>query len=361
MSEKATFFVPGPTWVRREIMEQMLRPMIGHRSGDFRELFRSITPRLQSLFRTEQLAFFAACSGTGLMEGALLNTVSRAVLVTTCGAFSERWVSIAHKLGLESDQLETEWGEPVDPVRVADHLQARRHHHYDAVTITHNETSTGVINDVAEIAKAIRSVSEDTLILVDAVSSLAAAPLLMDEWGIDVCFASCQKGLAMPPGLTVFAVSERAMVQADSKRYKGTYFNFREFRRHAEDGGVPFTPAIPQVYALERQLRAILDEEGLENRWKRHRLMRERTLERTSGYADPASDPAALSPSVTALMPERITSTDLLAAMRGRGYTLGGGYGKWKENTFRIGHMGDITIEDLDAMLDVLEEVAGGE
>jgi aspartate aminotransferase-like enzyme len=358
MSEKATFFVPGPTWVRREIMEQMLRPMIGHRSPEFRALFESITPRLQALFRTEQLAFFAASSGTGLMEGALQNTVSRAVLVTSCGAFSERWISIAHKLGLEADKLEMEWGEPVDPVRLADHLQGRRHH-YDAVTITHNETSTGVLNDVAALASAIRSVSEDTLILVDAVSSLAAAPVLMDEWGVDVCFASCQKGLAMPPGLTVFAVSDRAMKQDDQKHYKGTYFNFREFRRHAEDGGVPFTPAIPLVYALERQLRAILDEEGLENRWKRHRLMRERTLERTAGYADPASNAAALSPSVTALMPERLTSRELLDAMRARGYTLGGGYGKWKENTFRIGHMGDISLQDLDAMLDVLEDVAG--
>ncbi len=359
MSEKANFFVPGPTWVRREILEQMLRPMIGHRSGEFRDLFRSITPRLQQLFQTTQLAFFASSSGTGLMEGALLNTVSRAVLVTTCGAFSERWVTMAHKLGLEADQLATEWGEPVDPVKLADHLEGRRHHHYDAVTITHNETSTGVINDVAELAKAVRSVSEDTLILVDAVSSLAAAPVLMDEWGIDVCFASCQKGLAMPPGLTVFAVSERAMKQADEKHYKGTYFNFREFRRHAEDDGVPFTPALPLVYALERQLRAILDEEGLENRWRRHRMMKERTLERTASFADPASNTAALSPSVTALMPERVTSADLLASMKARGYTLGGGYGKWKESTFRIGHMGDIQMTDLDAMLDVLEDVAG--
>lgn len=358
MSEKANFFVPGPTWVRRAILEQMLRPMIGHRSAEFRDLFRSITPRLQQLFRTEQMAFFASCSGTGLMEGALLNTVSRAVLVTTCGAFSERWVTIAHKLGLEADQLSTEWGEAVDPVKLADHLQGRRHH-YDAVTITHNETSTGVINDVAELASAVRSVSEDTLILVDAVSSLAAAPVLMDEWGIDVCFASCQKGLAVPPGITVFAVSERAMKRADEKHYKGTYFNFREFRRHAETEGVPFTPAIPLVYALERQLRAILDEEGLDNRWKRHRLMKERTLARTAAYADPASNPAALSPSVSALMPERLTSAELLAAMTARGYTLGSGYGKWKESTFRIGHMGDIQMADLDAMLDVLEDVAG--
>lgn len=358
MTEASKFFVPGPTWVRPEVLQEMVRPMIGHRSSEFRDLFGRITPRLQKLFRTDGAVFFAASSGTGLMEGALLNTVSRAVLVITCGAFSERWLSIAHKLGLEADQLEFEWGQSVDPVRLADHLQGRRHH-YDAVTITHNETSTGVINDVRSVVEAVRSVSEDTLVLVDAVSSLASAPVLVDEWGVDVCFASTQKGLALPPGLTVFAVSDRAFQQADQKHYKGTYFNFREFRRHAEDENVPFTPAIPLVYALDYQLQQIIDREGLGARWERHRSMRDRTLERTRMFAEPASDESALSPSVSALMPAQLPSKELLTKMRQRGYTLGGGYGKWNESTFRIGHMGDITMDELDAMLDVLEEVAG--
>ena len=357
MRKEAKFFVPGPTWVRPEIYEAMMQPMIGHRSREFRELFARIIPRLRELFRTNQNAFMATASGTGLMEGALQNTVSRAVLVTTCGAFSERWLKIAHKQGLEADQLETEWGEAVDPVKLADHLHQRRHH-YDAVTITHNETSTGVINDVAALAAAVRSVSEDTLILVDSVSALGCAPMLMDEWGIDVCLASVQKGLALPPGLTVFAVSERAIEVAEKKHYKGTYFNFLDFKRTADEGSVPFTPAIPLVYALDVQLDAIM-KEGLEARWERHREMRDLVLERTAAYAEPASSKEALSPSVSALLPIRITSADLLAGMRDRGFTLGGGYGKWKENTFRIGHMGDIQLTDLAAMLDVLEEVAG--
>ncbi|HVR41898.1 MAG TPA: alanine--glyoxylate aminotransferase family protein [Thermoanaerobaculia bacterium] len=358
MTDQAKFFVPGPTWVRPDILREMVRPMIGHRSREFEELFRRITPRLRRLFATSQSAFFAAASGTGLMEGALVNTVPRSVLVTTCGAFSERWLTIAHKLGLEADQLEFEWGQPVDPVRLADHLQGR-HRHYDAVTITHNETSTGVINDVPALAAAIRSVSKDTLILVDSVSALGCAPLLFDEWGLDVCFASVQKGIALPPGLTLFAVSDRALEQADRKQYKGLYFNFLEFKRNADADGVPFTPALPLVYALDRQLERIVDEEGLEERWKRHRMMRDRTLERTAAYAEPASERSALSPSVTALMPARITAAELLAAMRAEGFVLGSGYGKWKDSTFRIGHMGDVTAADLDAMLGVLERIAG--
>ncbi|MGH9456783.1 MAG: pyridoxal-phosphate-dependent aminotransferase family protein [Thermoanaerobaculia bacterium] len=357
MTSRANFFVPGPTWVRPEILLATARPMIGHRGPEFRELFRRITPRLQALFRTSNPAFFAASTGTGLMEGSLSNTVTRTVLVTTCGAFSERWLKIAHKLGLEADQLEFPWGEPVDPVRLADHLHLRRHH-YDAVTITHNETSTGVINDLPELVKAVRAVSEDTLVIVDAVSSLACAPVLVDEWGVDVCFASCQKGLALPPGLTVFSVSPRALAAAERKHYKGTYFNFLDFHRSAENENVPFTPAVSLVYGLDKQLEDI-EREGLEARWERHRALRDRTLERTAEWADPASEREALSPSVSALMPERLTARELLDRMRERGYTIGGGYGKWKETTFRIGHMGDITIEDLDAMLDVMEEVAG--
>lgn len=357
MTEQARYFIPGPTWVRPEILQAMVQPMIGHRSSEFRDLYRRIAPRLASLFRTGQNAFFACTSGTGLMEGALLNTVSRSVLVTTCGAFSERWLSMAQNLGLEADSLAFEWGEKVDPVRLADHLHGRRHH-YDAVTITHNETSTGVINDLEELAKVVRSVSEDTLVLVDAVSSLASAPLLFDEWGIDICLASSQKGMALPPGISVFAASDRAFAAAGKKRYRGTYFDLDEFRKNAEADGVPFTPAVPLVYALDRQLEDF-EREGLENRWERHRAMRDRTLERTAAYAEPASDRMALSPSISALMPTRITATDLVARMAERGFTLGGGYGKWKESTFRIGHMGDIPLADLDAMLDVLEEVAG--
>lgn len=350
------FFVPGPTWVRPEILAELSRPVIGHRSAEFKELFSGIQSDVKKLFRTEQHGFVATCSGTGLMEASLLNCVPRSVLVTTCGAFSERWLKIAQQLGVEADHLDQGWGKPVDAGRLVDFIRSR-HHHYDAITITHNETSTGVMNDVAELAEVIHEEAPDTLILVDAVSSLAAAPVLFDEWKIDVCFASTQKGIALPPGLTVFAVSERAMQKAAKEKYRGMYFDFLEYRKHSEEGSVAFTPAISLCYALGKQLKEIVHEETLERRWERHEALRARTWERTAAYARPLAEPEFASKSITALGPLNLSAPEVVAEMKKRGFTLGGGYGKLKEETFRIGHMGDVSLEALDRMLDELEAV----
>ncbi len=354
--EPCRYFVPGPVWVRPELLAEMTHPMIGHRSGEFREVVARILENLKRLFGTSQHTFIATSSGTGLMEGAILNTVPRCVLTTTCGAFSERWTQIAEHIGVECDRIEHDWGESVDPTRLGNYFAGRRHH-YDAVTLTQNETSTGVTNDIATLSAVIHDQSPDTLVLVDAVSSLGAMPLRFDEWGLDVCFASTQKGLGLPPGLTVFAVSERAMQCARSQQYRGTYFDFLEFERHAKDGGTPFTPSIPHIFALDRQLRSILDEEGLEHRFERHRAMQLLTREQTAAVAEPMVTGPSASASVTTLRPLAGTPADLLNGMKSRGYTLGGGYGQWKGTTFRIGHMGDLAIEDLASMLEVLNEV----
>jgi len=357
MTEHCKYFVPGPSWVRPEILEEMTKPMIGHRSAEFEELMSGVFPDLRSIFRTTQHAFVAASSGTGLLEAAMTNCVKRSVLVTTCGAFSERWLAIANQLGLEVDHLEFEWGQPVDPARLATHLEGR-HHHYDAVTFTHNETSTGVINDLPALADAVRQSTSDTLIMVDAVSSLASAELHFDEWGLDVCVAGSQKGLAVPPGLGVFAVSERAMEASTKEKFKSYYFDFQAFLKNAAKKNVPYTPAIPLVRALARQLDYILRDEGLDARWARHIAMRDRTIERTSRFADVLPPLPAASPSVSTLVPKRGDARSIVIAMKERGFTLGGGYGKLKDETFRIGHMGDCSVDDVDEMLDVLESVA---
>lgn len=350
------FFVPGPTWVRPEILREMGRPMIGHRSAEFKDLYRRIMADLKPLFATGQHAFVATCSGTGLMEAALINCVQRRVLVTTCGAFSERWAAIAESLGLEVDRLDVEWGKAVDADALADHLASRRAH-YDAVTITHNETSTGVTNDLAALARVVHEESPDTLVLVDAVSAIGGIPMRFDEWGIDVAFASVQKGIALPPGITLFAVSERALERAAKLPYRGVYFDFALYKKHAEDGGVPSTPSIPHFFALALQLDSILRKETLEARFRRHEAMRDLTIRETSRYAKLASDPARASATVSALAPVKDPEA-IRAEMKKRGYTLGGGYGQWKTTTFRIGHMGDISLAALEAMLKELSEVA---
>lgn len=350
------YFIPGPTWVRPAILQELTHPMIGHRSAEFRELFLRIVADLRPLFGTAQDVFVATCSGTAMMEAALLNTAKQRVLVTTCGAFSERWLAIAESLGLEVDRLDAGWGNTVDPNELADHLGSRRVH-YDAVTITHNETSTGVTNDVQALARAVRDESPDTLVLVDAVSSLGGIPVRFDEWGLDVCLASVQKGLALPPGITVVALSQQALARAQKVPYRGTYFDFLSFKKHADDGGVPATPSIPHFFALAAQLEHIVRGETLEARYQRHTAMRDLTIERTSRFAKLAVDREHASPTVSALEPVR-SPEEIRNAMKKRGYTLGGGYGQWKAKTFRIGHMGDIPLEDLRVMLDVLDEVA---
>jgi aspartate aminotransferase-like enzyme len=344
--------------VRPALLQEMTRPMIGHRSAEFKDLFRGILANLRPLFATSQDVLVATCSGTAIMEAALLNCVPRRVLVTTCGAFSERWAAIAESLGLEVGRVEAAWGNAVDPDEVADHLASRRGH-YDAVTLTHNETSTGVTNDVKELAAAVRHASPDTFVLVDAVSSLGGIPVQFDEWGLDVCLASVQKGLALPPGITVFALSQAALARAAKTAYRGTYFDFLQYKKHADDGSVPSTPALPHFYALAAQLDRIIGEETLEKRFDRHRAMRDMTIERTAEYAELAADRDHASPTVTALKPKNGKAPDdIRNEMKRRGFTLGGGYGAWKSTTFRIGHMGDMPLEAVADMLEVLNEVA---
>ena len=356
MSELANFFVPGPTWVRPEILAEMTRPMMGHRSTEFRELFRRINLDLKQLFATSQTTFVMTASGTGVMQAALENCVARRVLVTTCGAFSERWYNIAESLGYEVDRLDAGWGNAVDPAELGDHLARHHRAHYDAVTITHNETSTGVTNDVPALAAMVREEAPDALVLVDAVSSLGGIPVTFDEWAIDVCMASVQKCIALPPGITVAAVSDNALARAKKHPYRGTYFDFVAYKEKADEDSVPSTPSIPHFYALAAQLEHILRGEGLQARFDRHHRMREITHQRVSRYAKLASDPAFASNSVTAVAPVLPPDT-IRNEMKKLGYTLGGGYGIWKDTTFRIGHMGDISIADLEAMLDALGEV----
>ncbi len=355
MTADCRYFIPGPTWVRPEILQEMARPMIGHRGAEFKELFHRINADLKTLFVAAQDTFVITSSGTGVMQAALENCVAKRVLVTTCGAFSERWASIAESLGYEVDRLDAPWGSAVDPDELADHIVARRAH-YDAVTLTHNETSTGVTNDIATLARIVHEESADTLVLVDAVSSLGGMPVNVDEWALDVCLASVQKALALPPGITVAAVSQRAIDRARKHPYRGTYFDFLEYKRQADNDGVPSTPSIPHFYALARQLDHILRVETLPKRFERHRRMRDLTIARTARFARLAADADHASVTVTALEPSMKAET-IRTDMKNRGFTLGGGYGEWKEKTFRVGHMGDISIESLTAMLDALDEV----
>jgi len=349
------FFLPGPAHVEPEILESLRAPITSHRAPSFKALYASLGPRLQQVFRTEQDVLIATGSSTLVMESALISAPGDAVLHLTCGAFSERWEAINRSLGRNPDRLAVPWGEAVDPDLVRAALKRKR---YSTVTLVHNETSTGVMNPLAEIAAVVREES-DALVLVDTVSSLGGAPVETDAWGLDLVLAGVQKALALPPGLTLFTISDRYAAQAEQLEHRGFYTDLLRYRKKHREGGTITTPAIPQVHALGRQLDVVLAE-GVEQRWARHRRMSELTARwaARAGFDTAAAEPHR-SWTLTCLRPPAgVEAPALVAGLAELGYVVGGGYGQWKPSTLRIGHMGEIRPSDLEALFPVVEQIA---
>lgn len=348
------FFLPGPTWVREDVRRAMARELLGHRSAAFAEIYKTLSPRLKPIFRTGREVYTASSSATLVMQAALQSTTQRRSLHLTNGAFAERWLAIGRSLGLDADQLEFEWGQPVDPDAVS---KAVRDNDYEAVTVVHNETSTGVESPVEEIARAVREES-DALVLVDTVSSMGGARIETDAWDLDVVLTGTQKALALPPGLAFFAMSERAEERAEAKPDRGFYTDLLRYRDKHTGGGTTTTPAMSVVFAADRQLDVIL-EETMEARWQRHRDLRDRThaWAEERGLAIAAAE-GARSMTVTCLrLPKAGSGPSLVNALAGRGFTVGTGYGKWKPDCFRIGHMAEVRMNDLEALLTEIDEV----
>jgi aspartate aminotransferase-like enzyme len=349
------FFLPGPVWVRPEVLAAMSRPMIGHRGKAYSQLQERIESRLPMVFDTKGFVLLATSSATGLMEAGLQNVNPSRVLSVTVGAFSERWHRIATDNGFEADRLSFEWGEAADPDRVREALRSKT---YEAVTVVHNETSTGVISPLAEIARVVRD-NSDAFLLVDAVTSLAGAPLRTDEWGIDLVLAGSQKALALPPGLAVGAVSRRLLDRAARPGVRSHYFRFTDFEEKAKKHQTPNTPSIPHLYALDVQL-GFLEAETMAARFHRHREL-QRTVAEWAGRRGLSHFPKRVedrSPTVSCLRPPAgISPEKIKEALSSRGWTVGGGYGKLKSETFRISHMGDVDSESLEKLLAEIDAV----
>jgi len=346
-------FSPGPTEVAPEILARMARPVIGHRGPEMKDLVDDLLPRARRLFETAANdVFFTACSGTGLHEAAIRNCVGRRVLVPICGAFSERFHQVAVACGVGADPLPVEWGRAVRPEAVDEKLATKQ---YDAVALVHNETSTGVTNPLADIARVVRR-HEDVLLLVDCVSSLAGMPVEVDRNGIDVALASVQKCLALPPGFSLCSVSARALERSRSLSGKGYYFDFIRLKS-AYDRSLPLaTPSISHMFALQAQLERI-EAEGYVARFARHTAMAEMARAWAERRFALYAEPGARSDTVTCVRNSRgIRVADLVNAVGERGYALSNGYGTLKEETFRIGHMGDHSVAGLERFLAVVDE-----
>jgi predicted phosphoserine aminotransferase len=364
LSDFGKYFLPGPTEVRPEVLDSMVRPVIGHRGPAMEALMERVQPRLRQLFRTARPVYVSTSSATGLMESAIRNCAPQRVLSLVCGAFSERFYKIAVACGREADRLDVEFGGSNEPGQAIDALSGGA---YDAITIVHSETSTGVLNPISEIAAAVREASPGTLVLVDCVTSLAAVPVEVDDWGLDFALTGSQKGMALPPGLAFGVASQRAYERSLETPGRGLYFSFEAFEGAVSRNQTANTPAASLLYALDVQLERI-EAEGLEARWARHRAMAERTW----AWVDEMRESRDLdlrvlategrrSPSVTCVaVPEGLSGVEITRRMAERGYTIASGYGKLKESTFRIGHMGDHTIEELDALLEELASVITG-
>lgn len=355
-SGKIDFFLPGPTWVRQDVLEAMERPMIGHRSTDFKDLYGRLQPRLQEVFRTEGDVLMATGSATLVMESAVVSSTNRPILHLTCGAFSERWAAVSAAHGLQADRLEFPWGRAVDLDTLRQALRRKR---YGAVTVVHNETSTGVMNPLQEIAATIREES-DALVLVDTVSSLAGAPVEVDDWGLDLVLTSTQKALAVPPGMALFTLSERAAERAAGVEHRGFYTDVLRYLDKHRAAGTITTPAISVLYALDRQLDVILAE-GMEPRWQRHAALQTMVTKWADDRdLDFASERAHRSPTISCLEPSgELAAPELVSRLAESGFTVAGGYGKWKPHTFRIGHMGEVRGVDLEELLEAIDTLLG--
>jgi aspartate aminotransferase-like enzyme len=349
-------FIPGPTHVRDEILQAQAAPMVGHRAKEYADLQAAVTPKLQKLLYTQQRVYLYASSSSGVMEGSVRQASTKRVLNTVCGAFSNRWHQMTVANGLACDKLEVPLGQAITPELVDEALAKGD---YDAITVVHNETSTGVMSPVKEIAALIHAKYPEVLILVDAVSSMAGVKIECDAWGLDVCLAGVQKCFALPPGLTVCAVNDRARERALQVPNPGLYFAYDQMDKRYEKHMTPATPAISLIQALNKQMDDILAE-GLENRWARHIEMAEIVRDWARKYFALYADERYLSHTVTNVENTRgISVAGLNEELGKRGAMISNGYGDLKEKCFRIGHMGDHQIEDIEWLLGQIEDILG--
>ena len=353
------FFLPGPTEVRPAVLAAMLHPMIPHRGAEFERLFARLQTGLREVFRTSRPILVSTSSATGLMEAAVRCAPAGPILSLVNGAFSARFAQIASACARDVDVLEVPWGDVPSLDAVAERLAGRR---YAAVTVVHSETSTGALTDVRAVAELAHRFG--ALALVDSVSGIGGAPLEAEAWALDFVLTGSQKALAVPPGLAFAAASADYMRHAATAPARGVYFDVVEFERYAEKNQTPNTPALSLLFALDAQLAAITAE-GIERRWARHAAMADATAawahacaERCGGALRILAPPGFRSPTVSAIvLPDDVTGPQLVARMAERGYTIGSGYGKLRERTVRIGHMGDHTVDGVMRMLEVLGEV----
>lgn len=349
-------FIPGPVEVYPDTLAELAIPTIGHRSQEFKDLYADTIPKLKKILYTDQEVFLSTSSATGVWEGSLRNLVNKKVLCCMNGAFSDKWYDVAVLNGKQAEKLQVDWGKAITAEMVDEKLSTGE---FDGITFVHNETSTGVANPLYEVADVVKKYPE-VMFIVDAVSSMTAMKIEIDKLGIDCCLASVQKAFAIPPGLAVFTVSNKAMEKMATVENRGYYFDFKTFKKYGDKSNTPSTPPIPQIFALNHQCQKMLDE-GMENRFARHTKMKEMVHEwiAEKGF-ELFPEKGYESESLTCIANnKKIDVKDLNNKLREKGMVISNGYSKLADVTFRIAHMGDTQPDEIKELLENIDEILG--
>jgi len=350
-------FIPGPVEVRPDVLQKMATPMIGHRSKDASKLQRDISEKMQKVFYTNEEILLSTSSGSGLMEGAVRSCTAKRAAVFSVGSFGNRWFEMAISNNVPADLFESEWGEPTTPEMVDQALSTGK---YDLITITHNETSTGLMNPVEAIAEVMKKYPE-VVYCLDTVSSMGGTKIEVDKIGVDICITSTQKSLGLPPGMAICSFSQQAIERAKTVPFRGQYLDLLSLHDYIQkkDYQYPSTPSLSHMYALDYQLDRIL-EEGLERRFARHEEMAWMVRKWADQHFAIFPNRQYMSNTLTTIKNTRdIDVAGLNKKLGERGFQISNGYGKLKDKTFRIAHMADTTVDEMQELLDTIDDILG--
>ena len=357
MDDKLMLMIPGPTPVPEQVLLALAKHPFGHRSGEFGKLMAEVTENLKWLHQTQNDVLCLTASGTGAMQAGIINFLSPGdrVLVGCNGKFGDRWAELPEAFGLNVDKVTAEWGQPLDPEQIRAKLEADTDKQIKAVIITHSETSTGVLNDLETINRHVKAHGE-ALIIVDAVTSLGAVNLPIDEWGLDVVASGSQKAYMIPPGLGFVSVGPKAWEAYKTAKLPRFYLDLGKYRKDAAKNTTPFTPPVNLMVALHTALR-MMKAEGLESIYGRHQRLMNATREAMKGLSLPLFAPDGFgSPAITAVAPTGVDSEKIRSVMKKRfDIVLAGGQDHLKGKIFRIGHLGFVSDRDILAAVASLE------
>jgi len=350
-------FIPGPVDVTEDVLKKMATPMMGHRSKEASVLQRNISDKMRKVFCTNEEIILSTSSGSGLMEGAVRSCTAKRAAVFSVGAFGNRWFEMAQSNNVPADLFEVEWGTPTTPELVDKTLATGK---YDLITITHNETSTGIMNPVEEIAEVMKKYPE-VVYCLDTVSSMGGTKIEVDKLGVDICITSTQKAFALPPGMAICSMSQKAVERAKTVPFRGLYFDLLALYEYIQkkDYQYPSTPSLSHMFALDYQLDKMLAE-GLDNRYNRHLEMAEYVRGWARENFEIFTKDGYLSNTLTVIKNTKgISVADLNKQLGNKGFVISNGYGKLKENTFRIAHMAECSLDDLKELIKTIEGILG--